>query len=231
MGLSVAPQLPGHPGPLGTCRAWRCQAAPMLPALACSPPTSRPAQGSPSSPLSPHQPCSQPWQPGDLPEPTPDLSLCTLTLPAAAHPVGPSARWPWDPPLRPHNPSPRSLPNPSRTGPPWGSKLRSLVPGGLSPSVRASAQRPSRASPVPRGSACSHWSSSCGLGRAGTVSLALMTSTCPGGGAGVRGSGACCCLGHPLAPAPPPPQAWPLLGGICREEGGGGRGTGGTRQG
>lgn len=40
---------------------------------------------------------------------------------------------------------------------------------------------------MPRGWACSHWSSRAGMGLEGTVSLALMTSTFPGVGQDVRG--------------------------------------------
>lgn len=52
---------------------------------------------------------------------------------------------------------------------------------------RGGARWPSKVSPMPRGWACSHWSSRAGMGLEGTVSLALMTSTFPGVGQDVRG--------------------------------------------
>lgn len=53
---------------------------------------------------------------------------------------------------------------------------------------------PYRTLPVPRGWACSHWSSRPATWLAGTLSLALMTSTLPGVGQRVQGSGAVLCL-------------------------------------
>lgn len=108
--------------------------------------------------------------------------------------------------------------NPSGSGPPWGPPSPAAVPHarmsqpvheahcpplqGVFWSARGA---PLRASPVPSGRTRSHWSSRPRTWLAGTVSLALMTSTFPGVRAG-RASG----QGHSrlarLSPHHGPPQ-------------------------